>query len=138
MFVEFMRTSNERSTKSFVRHKIDNTPILGFFRLWEPTTDLIVKQLTSKLCWLLAVTGFLRASDIHTIDNARSRTENGELNLVIVTPKENRGGQPVEKSCLITSHTDSILFPVVAYKVYKKKLRSTSSQHHMKTTTNGL
>ncbi|OMJ28485.1 hypothetical protein AYI69_g2038 [Smittium culicis] len=55
------------------------------------------------------------------IDDARIRAENGELHLAIVAPKEKRGDQPVENPCLISSHTDSIVKPVVAYKVYKEK-----------------
>ncbi|OMJ20879.1 hypothetical protein AYI70_g3817 [Smittium culicis] len=43
-------------------------------------------------------------SDIHRIDDARFQTEKKELNLVIVAPKEKRGGQTVEKPCLITIH----------------------------------
>ncbi|OMJ09965.1 hypothetical protein AYI69_g10433 [Smittium culicis] len=87
-----------------------------------PTIELNFKQLTAKICWLLAVTGLLIASGIHRIDDSLSRIEKIELHLVIVEPKEKWGGQAVEKPCLITSHTDSILCPVIAYKVYKEKV----------------
>ncbi|OMJ11588.1 hypothetical protein AYI70_g9618 [Smittium culicis] len=109
-----MRTLDERSIKSFFRPNVDITLVLELLRLWVPTIDLNFKQLTAKLCWLLAVKGFLRASDIHRIDDARIRIEKEELHLVIVAPKEKRGGQAVEKPCLIISHTDSILCPATA------------------------
>ncbi|OMJ28369.1 hypothetical protein AYI69_g2165 [Smittium culicis] len=70
---------------------------------------------------LLAVTDFLRASKIHRIEDTRSRTEKGKLNLVIVAPKEKRGGQLIENICLITTNTDPILCPVLAYNIFKEK-----------------
>ncbi|PVU91005.1 hypothetical protein BB561_004608 [Smittium simulii] len=95
MFAEFTKTLDDSSIKSF---------------------------LTAKLCWLLSVTGFLRASDIHCIDDARSLINQGVLCLTIVAPKEKRGGRPVEKPCQINPHTDPILCPVLTYTVYKEKV----------------
>ncbi|OMJ07289.1 hypothetical protein AYI69_g11500 [Smittium culicis] len=53
----------------------------------------------AKLCWLLSVTDFLRASKIHMIDNQRSRIIQEATNTVVVAPKEKRGGRPIKKSC---------------------------------------
>ncbi|PVU96831.1 hypothetical protein BB561_000939 [Smittium simulii] len=102
--------------------QIDISPILELFREWGPTPNLSFKQLTSKLCWLLAVTGGLRASDIHRIDVAQTRIDQGVLCLTIVAPKEKRGGRTVEKPCQINSHADPTLCPVIAYTVYKERV----------------
>ncbi|PVU91551.1 hypothetical protein BB561_004345 [Smittium simulii] len=102
--------------------EIDIPPILELFREWGPTPNLSFKQLTSKLCWVLAVTGFLRASDIHRIDDAQTRINQGVLCLTIVAPKEKRDGRPVEKPCQINSHADPTLCPVIAYTVYKERI----------------
>ncbi|OMJ13160.1 hypothetical protein AYI69_g9109, partial [Smittium culicis] len=122
MFDEFIKALDASAIRSFVRPTIDISPILDKFREWGPTSDLSIKDLTAKLCWLFAVAGFLRASDIHRIDDARSRVDQGILYLVIVAPKEKRGGRPIEKPCQISPHSDPILCPVVAYTIYKEKV----------------
>ncbi|OMJ15319.1 hypothetical protein AYI70_g7346, partial [Smittium culicis] len=72
MFSEFTRTLDDASIKSYVRPAIDISPVLNLFKEWGPSNELSTKKLTAKLCWLLSVTGFLRASDIHRIDDKRS------------------------------------------------------------------
>ncbi|OMJ23593.1 hypothetical protein AYI70_g2169 [Smittium culicis] len=104
---------------------INIAPVLDTFKEWGPTSDLTVKRLTAKLCWLISVTGFLRPSDIHRIDEERSHVTQGVLHLVIVAPKEKRAGRPIEKPCQIAPHTDPILCPVLAYSVYKEKVANT-------------
>ncbi|OMJ14309.1 hypothetical protein AYI69_g8652 [Smittium culicis] len=71
MFYEFTRTLDDDLIKSYVRPAIDISPILGLFMEWGPSHELSTKKLTAKLCWLLSVTGFLRAVDIHRIDDER-------------------------------------------------------------------
>ncbi|OMJ24769.1 hypothetical protein AYI69_g4523, partial [Smittium culicis] len=68
-------------------------------------------KITANLYWLLSVTDFLRTSDIHRVDGERSRVEQELLYLVIVVPKEKRGGRPIEKPCQIKLHADIILCP---------------------------
>ncbi|OMJ13650.1 hypothetical protein AYI69_g8920 [Smittium culicis] len=72
MFSEFTRTLDDASIKSYVRPVIDISPVLDLFKEWGPSHDLSTKKLTAKPYWLLSVTGFLRASDIHRIDDERS------------------------------------------------------------------
>ncbi|OMJ25904.1 hypothetical protein AYI70_g579 [Smittium culicis] len=122
MFSEFIKSLDENSIKSFIRPVMDISPVIKLLREWGQNSTLTVKQITAKLCWLLPVTGFLRASDIHRIDDQRSHIDQGVLNLVIVAPKEKRGGRPIEKPCQINPHTDKILCPVNAYMVYKEKI----------------
>ncbi|OLY80270.1 hypothetical protein AYI68_g5635 [Smittium mucronatum] len=125
MLSGFTKTLDGTSIRSFVRPAIDITPVLDPFKEWGPTTELTVKKLTSKLCWLLAVSRFLRDSEIQRIDDKRTRIIQVVLNLVIVAPKEKRAGQTIEKPFQISSHTDPILCPILAYTVYKEKMAST-------------
>ncbi|OMJ30352.1 hypothetical protein AYI69_g97 [Smittium culicis] len=87
-------------------------------RKWGPSSDLEIIPLTTKLCWLLLICGFLRASYIRRIDNSMTIIYNDVLRLVMVAPKEKRGGQPIMKPCEIKSHADPLLCPVEAYKSY--------------------
>ncbi|OMJ25761.1 hypothetical protein AYI69_g4186 [Smittium culicis] len=83
MFSEFTRTLNDSSIKSFVRPIIEISPVIKLLKELGPTSELSVKNLTAKLSWLLAVTGFFRAIEIHRIDYGRSRIVQGVLHLVI-------------------------------------------------------
>ncbi|OMJ12993.1 hypothetical protein AYI69_g9182 [Smittium culicis] len=78
---------------SFFRSFLDIAPVLDKFKEWVPTSDPTVKQLTAKRCWLLSVTGFLRPSDIHRIDDERCHVTQVVLHLVIVAPKEKCAGR---------------------------------------------
>ncbi|PVU84985.1 hypothetical protein BB560_007195 [Smittium megazygosporum] len=122
--VNFLQNSLEDNTiKSFVQPKLDILPIIIKFKDWGPTSKLSDRDLTAKLCWLLAIAGFLRASDIHITDNARSNIMHVILYLEIVANKEKRGGIPIEKPCQINEHSDQILCPVYTYKIIKKGLQ---------------
>ncbi|OLY85130.1 hypothetical protein AYI68_g684 [Smittium mucronatum] len=122
MFSEFLKFLDESSIRSFVRSEIDITPVLQKFREFGPTEEPSVKNIISKLCLLLALTEFLRASYIHLIDYVRIRVKNGILYLVIIVPKENRVGRPVEKPCQINADSDPILCLIQTYTVYKEKI----------------
>ncbi|PVV00297.1 hypothetical protein BB560_005327, partial [Smittium megazygosporum] len=119
---EFISAINDSSIKSFVKPTINITPVIEQLKIWGPSETLSDKDLTSKLCWLLAVTGLLRASDIHRIDDSETKIENGVLNLVIVAPKEKRNGQPIKRPCQISGHLNPILCPVKTYQVYKTRI----------------
>ncbi|OMJ27759.1 hypothetical protein AYI69_g2793 [Smittium culicis] len=113
-----LSTINAASIRSFVRPSFDITPVITQLRNWGQSSDLEIKPLTSKLCWLLSICGFLRASDIRRIDNSMTIISNDILRLVVVAPKEKRGGQPIMKPCEIQSHADPLLCPLEAYKSY--------------------
>ncbi|PVU86422.1 hypothetical protein BB561_006710 [Smittium simulii] len=53
----------------------------------RPNSELTIKNLTSKLSWLLAVTGLLKPSNIHRIDNLRTHLTNSILHLDTPIPK---------------------------------------------------
>ncbi|PVU93176.1 hypothetical protein BB561_003430 [Smittium simulii] len=97
--------------------KLAEHPMFAGFT--KTLNDLSIK---SFLCWLLSVTGFLRASNIYRIDDARGLINQGVLCLAIVAPKEKQKGHPVENPCQINPHTDPILCPVLTYTVYKEKV----------------
>ncbi|OMJ21624.1 hypothetical protein AYI70_g3363 [Smittium culicis] len=124
VFKSFFKALNESSVKSFVKPVIDITPVISKLSEWGDTEKLNISQLTSKTTWLLALCGFLRASDIHRIDDSRTSIINGTLRLVIIAPKEKRNGRPIERPCEIKSHSDPILCPVLSYKIYKTKVSS--------------
>ncbi|PVU87854.1 hypothetical protein BB560_006425, partial [Smittium megazygosporum] len=119
---EFISAINDSSIKSFVKPTINITPVIEQLKIWGPSETLSDKDPTSKLCWLLAVTGLLRASDIHRIDDSETKIENGVLNLVIVAPKEKRNGQPIKRPCQISGHLNPILCPVKTFQVYKTRI----------------
>ncbi|OLY84786.1 hypothetical protein AYI68_g1040 [Smittium mucronatum] len=108
---------DETEIKSFVRPTIDISLIISRLREWGDTCDIEIKNLTIKTCWLLAICGFLRASDIHRIDDARTTVINGTLKLVILAPKEKQNGKIIERPCEIGSHPNPIFFHVIAYKL---------------------
>ncbi|OMJ30032.1 hypothetical protein AYI69_g436 [Smittium culicis] len=116
---EFLKAIEETEIKSFVNPVINITPVIEKLHEWGENNKLDIMKLTTKCCWLLALCGFLRASDIHRIDDARTTICNGTLNIVIIAPKEKRKGQQIERPCEINSHPNPILCPVAAYTVYK-------------------
>ncbi|OMJ12113.1 hypothetical protein AYI69_g9552 [Smittium culicis] len=101
---------------------MDISPIIEYFREIGDNEKLDIKNLTSKTCWLLAVCSFMRASDIHRIDDAQTTTIDGTLKLVIVAPKEKRKGRPIIRPCEISYHSDKLLCPVEAYRVYRSRV----------------
>ncbi|PVU87336.1 hypothetical protein BB561_006376 [Smittium simulii] len=125
IFTEFFKTLNESSIRSFIKPSFNISPILETFSNWGTNSEMSIKNLTSKLSWLLAVTGLLRSSNIHRIDDARTYITNGTLHPVIIAPKEKRGEQPVERPCQIAEHSNQIMCPVMAYREYKFRVAIT-------------
>ncbi|PVU89610.1 hypothetical protein BB561_005264 [Smittium simulii] len=118
----FRNPIEEMSIKSFVEFKIDIAPIVSYFQRLGPTNLLSLKDLTEKTCWLLAVCGFMRASDMHRIDDVRTTLSDTSVCFVIVAPKEKRQGRPIERPCEIKAHNNKLMCPVDAYRIYKQKV----------------
>ncbi|PVU94468.1 hypothetical protein BB561_002529 [Smittium simulii] len=78
------------------------------------------------LSWLLAVTGLLRSSNIHQINDVRTYVTSGALHLVIIAPEEKKEEQPIECFCQIAEYLNSIMCPVMAYNEYKSRVASTT------------
>ncbi|OMJ22772.1 hypothetical protein AYI70_g2657 [Smittium culicis] len=109
MFSEFIKSLDENSIKSFIMPVMDISPVIKLLREWGQNSTLTVKQITAKLCWLLSVTGYDRASDIRRIDDQRSHIDKGVLNLVIVASKEN------EVAARLKNHARSTPTPILYY-----------------------
>ncbi|PVU91197.1 hypothetical protein BB561_004514 [Smittium simulii] len=92
----------------------------------SPTNNLNTKNLTAKSFWLIAVCGFLRASDIHRVDYERTEISNNSIKLIICAPKKKRKSSPIERLVEIKAHSDEILCPVIAYKIYKQRIANIS------------
>ncbi|OMJ10932.1 hypothetical protein AYI69_g10046 [Smittium culicis] len=88
---------------------------------WGETNGLDNHKLNTK-CWLLSLCGLLRARDIHRIYDARTKITKDTLKPVIISPKEKRKGQPIERSFEINRHPSILLCPVMVYTIYKAKI----------------
>ncbi|PVU92617.1 hypothetical protein BB561_003725 [Smittium simulii] len=77
----------------------------------DSNSETLIKNLTSKLTWMLAVTELLRFSNIYRIDDA--------------PPKEKKGRQPAERPYHIEEHSNPIMCLVIAYREYKYRFATT-------------
>ncbi|OMJ25692.1 hypothetical protein AYI69_g4205 [Smittium culicis] len=78
----------------------------------RPTHLLSLKDLTEKTCWLLAICGFMRASDMDGIDNVNTTLSDTSVCFLIVAPKEKRQGRPIERPCEIKAHQNKLIYPL--------------------------
>ncbi|OMJ27901.1 hypothetical protein AYI69_g2641 [Smittium culicis] len=70
--------------------------------------------------------GFLRASDIHRVDDERTEISKKSIKLIIFAPKEKRKSSPIERLVEIKAHSDEIILPVIAYRIYKQRIANIS------------
>ncbi|PVV01384.1 hypothetical protein BB560_004195 [Smittium megazygosporum] len=129
-FKEFFTALKETSIKSFIRPSYDVTPIINELITWGPSDKLGISKLTSKLCWLISICGFLRASYINRIDDSLTAISNDTIKFVIIAPKEKHNDHPILKLCGIRSRSNPILCPVGAYKEYKEFTRTIIFKKH--------
>ncbi|KAF9119468.1 hypothetical protein BGW39_000280 [Mortierella sp. 14UC] len=80
-----------------------------------------IKNLTAKTCFLLATCGLLCPDDLACTDAAQSRTIRDKLELIVVFPKERRGGQRIIKTITIKPHPVESFCPVKAYVEYRRR-----------------
>ncbi|PVU89086.1 hypothetical protein BB561_005551 [Smittium simulii] len=128
-------------------------PIIDHFKILGPTNNLNTKKLTAKAYWLIAVCGFLGASNIDRVDNEKTEISSNSIKLIICAPKENRKtsnicrvdnekteissnsikliicapkekrkSSPIERLIKIKAHSDEILCPDIAYKIYRQRI----------------
>ncbi|OMJ19687.1 hypothetical protein AYI70_g4563 [Smittium culicis] len=67
---------------------MDISPVIESLREWAQNSSLTVKQITAKLCWMLSVSGFFHARNIHMIEEQRRHIEKWLLNLVLYPLKK--------------------------------------------------
>ncbi|KAG0043787.1 hypothetical protein BGZ89_006311 [Linnemannia elongata] len=83
-----------------------------------------VTNLTKMLCWLLATCGFLRPDDLRCTDARASRIIKGNLEMMVLFPKETRQGQKIIKPVVIYPHPDEALCPVKAFIEYRNRTQA--------------
>ncbi|KAG1154610.1 hypothetical protein G6F37_009292 [Rhizopus arrhizus] len=106
-FTRFFTNLRALTVRSFDRPNYDLTPVLDKLHSWGPNDLLTAERLTRKLCFLLAITGFLHHADLHHC------------------PKEKRGGSPIERVVFINQHPDPLLCPVLVYQAYVTRITTT-------------
>ncbi|OMH85758.1 hypothetical protein AX774_g685 [Zancudomyces culisetae] len=92
--------------------------------LWGINDTLSFENPTRNLCFLQAICGFKRPSDIERIDNWKTTMTNDILNLVVIQPKEKRMSLSITKSVSIHKHSVDYMCPVATYSSYKKHFTS--------------
>ncbi|KAG1409787.1 hypothetical protein G6F58_009308 [Rhizopus delemar] len=102
---QFFTNLRALTVRSFDKPNYDLTPVLDKLHSWGPNDLLTAERLTRKLCFLLAITGFLRHADLHRINMLKTSVlaTTSQLKLVIDCPKEKRGGSPIERVVFITT-----------------------------------
>ncbi|KAF9373250.1 hypothetical protein CPB97_000700, partial [Podila verticillata] len=115
--------------RDYTNSPVDITPVLEHFRAQGPNEALTTIFLTTKLCWLLVVCGFMRPSDIAHTDLSKSHIlPSGAVELHVAGPKEKRQKQPIIKSVFIHPHEDQLICPVAAYSAYVQRLEGSTLQ----------
>ncbi|OAQ23023.1 hypothetical protein K457DRAFT_83937, partial [Linnemannia elongata AG-77] len=102
----------------------DLTPVIRYLRALGNNKSMSVTNLTKKLCWLLATCGFLRPDDLRCTDARASRVIKGNLELMVLFPKETRQGQKIIKPVVIYPHPDEALCPVKAFIEYRNRTQA--------------
>lgn len=126
-FTRFFTNLRALTVRSFDKPNYDLTPVLDKLHSWGPNDLLTAERLTRKLCFLLAITGFLRHADLHRINMLKTSVlaTTSQLKLVIDCPKEKRGGSPIERVVFINQHPDPLLCPVLVYQAYVTRIATT-------------
>ncbi|EIE87378.1 hypothetical protein RO3G_12089 [Rhizopus delemar RA 99-880] len=126
-FQKFFTNLRALTVRSFDKPDYDLTPPLTKLHYWGSSDNITVEQLTRKLCFLLAITGFLCHSDLHRINLGKTSvtTNDSQLKLLIDCPKEKRQGSPIERVVIINHHPDPILCPVKAFQSYLTRVANT-------------
>ncbi|KAI9334070.1 hypothetical protein BD770DRAFT_287861, partial [Pilaira anomala] len=125
-YQRFFTNLKALTVRSFDKPSFDLEPVLSTLKSWGDNDSLTPEQLTRKVCFLLAITGFLRPSDLQRVHLDKTLLlGSSQLKLVIDCPKEKRMGSPIERVVLIHSHPDHLLCPVRAYQAYRSRIAIT-------------
>lgn len=103
------------------RPPVDLTPSFAFCRTIESSAHSSLYNLAHKTVFLLAITGFLRPSDLHRINLQDSFVDGSRcLHLSVVAPKEKRNGRRIVKVVRIKPYPqDATLCPVTAFEALR-------------------
>ncbi|KAG9319285.1 hypothetical protein KVV02_001177 [Mortierella alpina] len=113
-----------RSITDFKALDLDLAPAIRYLETLPGNASLSLEQLTSKLCWLLAVVGMFRGDDIACIDIAHThfRMADQVAILPVALPKERRRQGRIRKFTTIQAHTNGALCPVATLREYISRL----------------
>ncbi|KAG0344410.1 hypothetical protein BG005_001836 [Podila minutissima] len=120
-FSKFFRVFLANQVAKTINLELDLHPILQYFCKLPSNEDMPVATLHKKLCWMLATCTFLCPSDIARIDLSQTKIvgAHGAVHLVVVQPKETRGGVHKDKIVILQVHPrEPALCPVATYHAY--------------------
>ncbi|KAI1298312.1 hypothetical protein EDD11_006811, partial [Mortierella claussenii] len=121
-FEELMTAMARKGVKRIRHAEVNLDPIFDFLNKLKSNGSMHLLELTQKMCWLLAVCGFLRPDDIACIDLSESRMADNKLELSILLPKELRQQQRIRKTVVVLPHTDPRYCPVAAFQEYYRRI----------------
>lgn len=121
-FEELMKALARKGVKRIRHAEVNLDPIFTFINGLKSNDRLHLLDLTQKMCWLLAVCGFLRPDDIACIDLKESRLVDTKLELSILLPKELRQQQRIRKTVVILPHPNVMYCPVAAFQEYYRRV----------------
>ncbi|KAI9250877.1 hypothetical protein BDA99DRAFT_563804 [Phascolomyces articulosus] len=122
----FFQSLDECTLRTTSTTNLNISPVLQHFHQLGNNTKLLAADLTAILCWLLAIYGFLRPSDIERIDVNQCGIDDAsnKLTLIIISLKEKRQGQRITKSVVIDRHPSVLFCPVACYSTYLQRIAS--------------
>lgn len=123
LFQRYLKVMGTNSVKRMYNTQLDLTPVLEGLRALGDNHSMTMKDLTTKLCFLLATCGLLRPDDLACTDVSQCSIKNGDLELVVVFPKEHRGHQMIIKPIVIKAHPVEAFCPVKTYSEYRARTR---------------
>ncbi|KAF9991927.1 hypothetical protein BGZ80_008810, partial [Entomortierella chlamydospora] len=121
LFKDYAKVMGTGTSKRLYSATVDLAPILAGLRALGDNHNMDIKDLTSKVCFLLATCGILRPDDLACTDASQCKIVEGVLKLVVVFPKEHRGGQSIIKTVDIKPHPVEYFCPVKAYVEYRRR-----------------
>lgn len=124
LFLDSLQMLRQRTITDLKALDLDLTPAIRYLESLPQNEQLSMEQLTSKLCWLLAVVGMFRGDDIACIDLAHEQFKIGPqvAILPITLPKEKRRKGRIRKFTTIQAHTNPALCPVATLQEYLNHL----------------
>jgi hypothetical protein len=103
-FQDFMRRVKSREIKKIRELDVDLDPVLQFFSKQGLLSDLPVKALTEKLCWMLTVVGMIHSDSIRCIDLSSPDFKHSEDFVILPILRNAEASQSLGASLLALPH----------------------------------
>ncbi|ORE09498.1 hypothetical protein BCV72DRAFT_260772 [Rhizopus microsporus var. microsporus] len=107
IYLEFMKALRSQTIQPTKHWTYNISPAIESLLTLGPNITITEEQLTVKTCWLLAMAGFLRHSD---------------LSLPTYMPPEKRRSQRIVKTITTHPHYNLLLYPVTAFEACKSRI----------------